>query len=331
MPALPPASGLVPSAQEARRLIGWVLLDDEAATLVPVPWRDPLACLGLQGGVPQLSAMSMRLAERLGGPLTFEKLRSLVDEPDFDDVPGTYPLVLLNVGGPAAVPVLLSVDYTRQDLEQRYMFADEVKAVPGRWGISREVWNLLWEKSARKAFTGFQRRGLALTLADVRALAGHPGHGELLRGLVLAVGHRPFVLPEKPAPGEAIVIARASMLSAAERTEWTKRLTAAAPFDQWAFEEKALDVSRCAADPLTLFTHLEARGWQRGPAIDGLIRTHTKAFSDLAVQAVVEYPGVPVKFGAAWTRQRITRCRFEPHESAIAMTAVAEDLEALAS
>lgn len=344
MPQLPAADGVQPTQQETYHLAGWIArAGAKVAPLVPAAWRDTLACLPFQKGVinREFCGHSFELADKLRGDAVRQRIREFIESYRGSGQELRIDLIelFLRLEGPAAIPALARL-FTHQELERHfnnYQFLERAN-VPGQYGISPPVWAALWEPDARATLAGFHRRGFGFQPTEIRALAAHPTHDEVVRGLVLAIRSgagecvRAFVLPEEPAlkPGEVIVIGHASMIDATGRTKWAKRLAAPPPFDQWTFEAKTLDVSKCAADPLPLFAHLEARGWQRGPAVDGVIRAHTKAFPELGLTASLDYDGVPVAFGGAWTRQRIAHCRFEPHESAIATAAVAEDLEGLA-
>jgi hypothetical protein len=237
-----------------------------------------------------------------------------------------------------------------------------------RQGIAVETWELLMipesefsaERlaAARVKWAGkleeFMRRGVRFGGRDFRLLAEHPVHGENLRGLLLmwhtdgpidnrSAGCQPapqtWVWPFAVGDADEVSIAHPLFLDPREREAWAARIEGEGrvpPFDQWtgAGKRAELDLNGIGANPADLMLHLEARGWHRGrPGADGVIRSHSKLFSDLSQRAVIEYSGIPTKYGGRWSFQTVTGCRFECEKSdvasPIAVSVVIDDLEGL--
>jgi hypothetical protein len=349
--------------REAFCLFTHVFLDDVRAVL-PAEWRDPLGIALLEFGDRTSPWGSFAAINRVAGPRTVSEIRDRIRSGRLEQGWLFYmlePLLAqdwlstLPLFAQAIAPRALHSHYKNQIeprldqfREQQGIAADtwellmipEPEFAPERIGKSRASWAAKLEE--------LMRRGVRLSARDFRRLADHPIHGENLRGLILMIQHEdstridawPFALGDK----DTVSIAHPSLLDPREHDQWTARMIRegrVAPFDQWNGAGKPLkvDVTGLGADPSDLMLHLETRGWHRGrPGRDGVIRSHWKPFSDLSLRAVVEYPGIPTKYGGGWSFQTVTNCRFEQETgerienervSPIAVSVVRDDLEGL--
>jgi hypothetical protein len=236
----------------------------------------------------------------------------------------------------------------------------QVEKIREREGVPPEVWDLLLASpdsnlavkkrgASISPLEAFMQRGVQFTARDFRLLAEHSIYRKDIHGLVLTVysktGSREDLWPCELADENAVSITHPATIGEEEQGSWKARLARegrVAPFDQWkgGGKPRSIEIAGITLQPSDLMLQLESRGWQRGRRdTGGLIRGHTKHFPDLNLRAIVEYAGIPTAFGGRWTPQSIERVRFESETSGeeldrasvspIALTAVAEDLEAL--
>jgi hypothetical protein len=341
------------------------LVDCRAA--IPASWHDAigLALLDLaeRGDVPWNPDL---LISRMAGPRTMLEVKHRLGT---GRMKGTILFYLLEPmladDWVLNLPLFAQALYVSRELNSYFAppIETRLEALRKQQAIAPDTWELLMipqsqfsperiEKSRAKwaeKLEELMRRGVRFSAGDFRLLVNHPMHAGNLAGLLLLVhreeSSRTELWPCALADDETVSIAHALFLNPKERDMWTARMARenrVPPFDQWkgAGRTPHIDLEGIGANPSELMLHLEARGWRRGrTGADGVIRSHWKAFPDMSLRVVVEYPGIPTKYGGHWSFQVIESCRFEqelsgePLEvekaSPIAVSEVMDDLDGL--
>jgi hypothetical protein len=350
-------------------LLTHVVVTDQTAIL-PEAWRDPLA-LGIleiadRSTHPWATAFFGGAAPKMAGPRALNELADRVR------TGRALPQTLAHLLEPllardwrSAVPFFTEALLATRNLNGYFKshVEERLETVRVQLGVSSEIWELLSIPESHLAperiaktrqvwaakLEEFMRREVRMNAKEFRLLTEHPAHGENLRGLVVMVHSKdstrldawPFQLGD----GDLASIVHPLLLEPREREEWKARMASedrVAPFDQWkdAGKTPRLDLDGLTANPSELMLHLEARGWRRGRAgVDGMIRSHSKQFPDIQLLAVVQYTGIPNRYGGRWSRQIITGCAFENEStgssvetarvSPIVVSVVMEDLAGL--